>query len=205
MKWNRLTRLIGTGSVIVLAIVIFTPITRILSRPMLVPTDIRPSEAIVVLGSGVAKDGSLSYESAQRLFFGMRLFKDGLAPLLVLSGPSNEGSAPESTIRARTAEELGIPRSAMLEISTAHTTREEALESAAMLTPRNLRHVVLVTGSLHMLRSKLVFEAAGLTVSPAPSDNFPNYASSAEERLLLLRGLVIHSVGLLYYRIAGFI
>ena len=120
-----------------------------------------------------------------------------------VSGPGRPETAPESTIRARIAVELGVSGPAIKEISTAQTTREEAQRAAALLLPKN-RHVLLVTESLHMLRAKLVFETAGFIVSPAPSDNFPKYAHSPEERLLLMRGVLMHSSGLLYYWLAGF-
>ena len=196
---------VGTIGILGSAIVFFTPIINIASRPMLVQSKIQPCDAIVVLGSGLMSDGSLSYESLQRLMFGLRLYKEGLAPTLILSGTARSNTAPESTTRARIAVELGVPSSAIFEINTAHTTREEAGQILELLKPRNQKRVLLVTEALHMLRAKLVFEAAGLDVSPAASDNFPKYAASIEERLFLLRGLLMQSAGLLYYRIAGFI
>jgi uncharacterized SAM-binding protein YcdF (DUF218 family) len=98
-----------------------------------------------------------------------------------------------------------VPATAIIELHDVRTTRDEAQESAAELGRRDLRHVLLVTESLHMKRAKLVFEAAGLTISPASSDNFPSVAKSADERFLLLKRVVVHSFGLLYYGLAGFI
>jgi uncharacterized SAM-binding protein YcdF (DUF218 family) len=205
MKWNQAMLALGTATLLVLAVTIFTPIVNVASRPMLVRTDLQPSDAIVVLGAGLLRDGSLSMESTQRLVYGIRLYRLGLAPLLILSGPAGPGTVPESSVRAKIATELGIPPLAILEIIHVNTTRDEARETTLLLQSRKIQHVLLITESLHMLRSKLVFEAAGLTVSPAPSDDFPEIASTAEQRLLLLRNLLMHSAGFLYYRLAGFI
>jgi uncharacterized SAM-binding protein YcdF (DUF218 family) len=205
MKWNRAMLLLGTATLLVLTLAIFTPIVNVASRPMMLRTDLQPSDAIVVLGAGLLRDGSLTMESMHRLVYGVRLYKLGLAPILILSGPAFPGTAPESTVRATIAKQLAIPSTAIIEVSQVKTTRDEARETARLLHARQLGHVLLVTESLHMLRAKLVFEAAGLTVSAAPSDDFPEVASTAEQRLLLLRNLLMHSAGLLYYRLAGFI
>jgi uncharacterized SAM-binding protein YcdF (DUF218 family) len=207
MTWNRLTLRLGAAAIVLSAFVLFTPTVNTACRLIMVQPDIQPADAIVVLGSGLMRDGSLTYESAQRLSFGMQLYKDGLAPLLIVSGPPRPGTAPESAVRARVATESGIPADAILQIPAARTTREEAAAAAALLIARHgqQQHVLLVTEALHMLRAKLVFEASGVNVFAAPSDNFPRYATSADERLLLLRGFLLQSAGLVYYRLAGYV
>ena len=205
MSWNRFVMRIGLAVILMSVVASLTPLVNIASRFVTVESDLKPCDAIVVLASSLMRDGTLTSGSTQRLLFGIRLFKQGLAPILVLSGPPRENTAPESTVRARIAEEMGVPPSAILEISNVRTTREEAQQIAAALSNRKLTRVLLVTESLHMLRSKMVFEAEGLNVSAAPSDSFPLIARSPEERLLLLGELFMHSAGLIYYRLAGFI
>jgi uncharacterized SAM-binding protein YcdF (DUF218 family) len=205
MKWNRIVLLIGIITMAGLLLVIGTPVTNIAGQAMAVPSEMTSADAIVVLASGLMRDGSLGNESARRFLYGMRLYKRGLAPLLILSGPAAYDTPPESTVRSRIAAELGIPPSAIIEMSDVRTTREEARTAAGLLKPRHLGHVLLVTDPLHMKRAKLIFEAAGLIVSPVSSDNFPALASSPLERLYLLQSLAMQSAGLLYYRIAGYI
>jgi len=48
------------------------------------------------------------------------------------------------------------------------TTRENARETAALLAPAWIKNVVLVTSAVHMHRAVAEFEAAGVTVVPAP-------------------------------------
>jgi uncharacterized SAM-binding protein YcdF (DUF218 family) len=207
MKWNRIAATIGMIVIVSFLLAAFTPIVNMLSRAVTVQAVLAPSDAIVILGSGLMSDGTLNYSSLGRLVFGMRLYKQGLAPLLILSGPPRANTAPESTVRAEIATELGIPASAILEMRDVNTTRDEAQETATLLAGagKTSKHVLLVTDSLHMLRSKMVFEAAGLHVSPAPSDDFPAIARAPQDRLILLMDLVMHSAGLVYYRLAGFI
>jgi uncharacterized SAM-binding protein YcdF (DUF218 family) len=205
MTWNRFVLSIGILVIASLVIVALTPAVNSASRLIMASTDIQRSDAIVVLGGGLKRDGTLTYESMQRFVYGLRLYKQGYAPILVLCGPPHTNTAPEAAVRARIAAEFGTPLSAIVEIGESRTTREEALATAKTLKESNRNHILLVTGALHMGRSKRVFEAAGLVVSTAPSDNFPAIANSPASRLFLLEELVMHSAGFLYYRLAGFI
>jgi uncharacterized SAM-binding protein YcdF (DUF218 family) len=205
MKWNRFVRTLGLLITASFVITVLTPAANVVARINTVRSDVKPADAIVVLGAGLWRDGSLNSESIRRFLYGLRLYSQGLAPLLVLSGPPRDNTAPEASVRGRIATELGIPSSAIIEMDRVSTTRDEADEVASILRQRSLNHILLVTGSLHMRRSKLSFESAGLRVSAAPSDNFPEVARGPEDRVILLVETVKHSIGLLYYRIAGFI
>src|SRR5262249_6393935 len=139
------------------------------------------------------------------LLFGMRLYKERLAPILMLSGPARPDTAPEATVRARIAVEMGIPQSNILEMTDVQTTHDEATQGWRILSPLGIKHVLLVTESMHMRRSRAVFEASGFMVSAAPSDNLPHMAESPMDRLVLCAKLLMHCAGLIYYRMAGYI
>src|SRR5262249_50883376 len=148
---------------------------------------LQPADAIIVLGSGVMKNGVLDTESMRRAIAGIQFFKRGLAPILVLSGTGRSGS-PEPTeaeVRAKLAETMGIPPDSILKEETAHTTFEEAIHIASVLRPRGAERVLLVTDSLHMRRAVRVFEHAGLNVQPAVSADYPAALSSSQDRLWL--------------------
>jgi len=197
----------AVGSVVGIAslIIALTPAANLAAGALAVPPDLTKADAIVVLGGGLLRDGTPTFASMSRMLFGMRLYQTGLAPMLIFCGPPRENTSAEATVRARLATELGLSSTNIHQITDALTTREEAEHVAGFLSKRKLNHVLLVTEPMHMRRSKLVFEAAGLNVSPAPSDNFPAIARSPLDRLLLFHQLVMHSVGLAYYKVAGFI
>ena len=150
-------------------------------------------------------DETLSNQSMRRLMHGLVLFKSGLAPWLIVSGPRQGSDRSEAAVRSDIAVRLGVPAAAILQMENVNTTRDEAFTAAGLLSGRNLNRVLLVTEPLHMRRSKGVFEAAGMKVFPAPSDNFAAAGLGPVERLLLLKDLAVQSAGLLYYRLAGFI
>jgi uncharacterized SAM-binding protein YcdF (DUF218 family) len=169
--------------------------------------EIQQSEAIVVLGAGLLPQGVLGDESERRVITGIELFKRGMAPLLVLSGPARpDAPAPtEGAIRAKLAESMGILPAAILLEETANTTHEESIHISRALQARNATRILLVTDSLHMRRAKLVFERAGLQVQPAVSADYPAFLASPGDRLWLSIQIVRESGAQTYYRLAGYI
>jgi uncharacterized SAM-binding protein YcdF (DUF218 family) len=97
----------------------------------------------------------------------------------------------------------GIPPQAILMEAGAHTTREEAVRVQGLLEPRGARTILLVTNSAHLVRARPLFERAGFDVRPAPSDTFVS-PDAPEDRLTLMRGILVELLGWLYYRVAGY-
>ena len=150
------------------------------------------------------KLATLSDESLRRALYGIRLYQRGLAPLIVLSGRERVGPPTEAKIRAELAREMGIPENVILLEETANTTHEESMRIGKILVSHGTQKVLLVTGSLHMRRAKLAFENVGFRVFPAPSDNYPNIRSSPAGRFWLMFRVLQESIGLLYYKSAGY-
>jgi uncharacterized SAM-binding protein YcdF (DUF218 family) len=184
---------------------VFTPLPNLLASWFAIPPRLGPAEAIVVLGAGgVSSDGALSNTSLRRALHGIILHRNGLAPLLVFSGSPRRKPKSEVEARAELAHELGVPSDAILTIFS-HTTREEATQAAALLHPRNIRKILLVTDSLHMSRAQRLFEQAGFEVLAASADDFSNAAESPEGRLELMRRTFEEILARLYYRLARYL
>jgi uncharacterized SAM-binding protein YcdF (DUF218 family) len=205
MKWTDCSRWLGLAILAGFAVSVFTPFWNVAGQQLAVTAQLRPADAIVVLAAGLLPDGSLSDESLRRMFEGLVLYKTGLAPRIVLSGPPlSNGSAVEAEIRASLAARLGVPQQAIFQETAVHTTRDEAFriwERFGSEAPSFL----LVTESLHMRRAMLVFERAGFQVFPAPSDNLSGGAGSTFDRLNLMRRVLQETGALIYYQAAGYI
>ena len=137
----------------------FTPLSGIAYRAVSTPAELRPADAIVVLGAGVTPDGMLSGNSLRRTVYGVRLFHEKLAPRLVMLGMEHEGVV-EAEVRASLAVELGVPAAAIEVESGGNTTRAEAALVARRLAGARPATVLLVTNVHHMPRARLVFERA---------------------------------------------
>ena len=204
--WDRIIRGLGTLVAVVFLSVTLTPLSNFAGRIFTPAPERKPSDAIVVLAGGLKHGGSLQEESLRRAIAGIEVYKQGLAPILVLSGRNrlNEPQPTEAEQRSKLAQTMGIPAEAILKEETANTTREEAVRISRLLMHRGLRRILLVTASLHLRRAKLAFESTGLEVFPVPSDDYPAAAISPEDRLRLAGAIVRESTALAYYRLAGY-
>jgi len=201
LLWRQLG-LLGTLLFLLCA---FTPLPNLLGRHLGVSSRIEPAGAIVVLGAGIDKTGELRPESLWRTVRGIVLQREGLAPLLVLLGPARDGGPPEAEVRADLARRLGVPSEAVLAVAQVWTTREEASRVQALLQPRGVRRILLVTDSQHMVRARALFERAGFAVFPATADDIPGNVDSPESRLELARLIFQEIVARIYYRTAGYL
>ena len=135
-------------------------------------------DAIVVLGGGL--EGTYAgvralpdvNDAGDRVWQGARLYKQGVAPRLVLSGgqfaadPRKEAEAPGMKMFML---DMGVPENAMLLEGSSRTTVENALRTSELLGD-GARNIALVTSAFHMGRAVLWFEKAGFTVYPVRTD-----------------------------------
>lgn len=137
------------------------------------------SEAIIVLGGGTRprippRPWYEVNEAGDRILYGSWLYKQGKAPLLVVTGGRadwyGEGGNPESEDMAAIAEAMGVPASAIIQESQSFNTRDNAVNTKHILDQRGINKVLLVTSALHMPRSMEIFRKVGLEVIPAPTD-----------------------------------
>ena len=200
-------RLLGALAAVLFVALAFTPLPNALyarwAPPMPAPAAADHAQAIVVLGAGSAADGFITDDSLRRAVHGIRLWRRGLAPLLLLLGPSSWKGPAESAVRAGLARDLGVPAEAILVGDQAQTTRQEARESASLLQPRGVRRIVLVTGTQHMPRARALFEREGFEVLPAAVDEMPRETIKPETRLDMARRLVQEALARSVYRLAG--
>ena len=138
------------------------------------------AQAIVVLGGSVhipagehAASGIL--DPSDRLLVALRLYRAGKAALVVCSGgnsplASEQEKEPEAEAMAGLLEEWGVPGNAILTETRSVNTHENAALTYALLGPRGMRRILLVTSALHMPRAAAAFRKAGFDVIPAPAD-----------------------------------
>jgi uncharacterized SAM-binding protein YcdF (DUF218 family) len=203
-RGDRLCRLIGLVGVVLFLVTAFSPLANRLNQWMAVQPELAPSDAIVVLGAAISHSGMLSLESLLRTNRGVELYRRALAPTLVLLGGSRSGGPTEADVRAEQARAHGVPAQAILIETRGNTTREEAIRVQALLQPKGVRTILLVTNAGHLARARPLFERVGFAVHPVPSDTFVQ-SDSPEARLELMRLLGRELVGWLYYRVVGYI
>jgi uncharacterized SAM-binding protein YcdF (DUF218 family) len=141
--------------------------------------EIPDAEVIVLLGGGTSSADAprpmVEVNGAgDRVLYAAKLYKDGRAPLILLSGGNiewltGEGSSPAGDM-AELMALMGVPQEALLLQPNSQNTYEDALFSSQMLREMGVSRVILVTSAMHMPRSVALFEKQGIDVIPAPVD-----------------------------------
>jgi uncharacterized SAM-binding protein YcdF (DUF218 family) len=201
-RLRAVARAFGAAAVAAYLLCAFTPLAGVAYRAVSTPAELRPADAIVVLGAGVTPDGMLSGNSLRRTVYGVRLFRDGMAPRVVMLGAAHEGVV-EAEVRARLAVGLGVPAESIDVEPGGHTTRAEAALVARRLGRTPPPTILLVTNVQHMPRARLLFERAGMIVAPAPVPEDSSRLERPQHRVSLALSLAQELVARAYNRLAG--
>ena len=127
-----------------------------------------PAEAIVVMGAA-QYDGRPSPVLRARLDHAERLYREGVAPIIVVTGGSRPGDRfTEAQTGFRYLRGLGVPE-ADLRIENQGTNSWESLAAAAFLLADDVTEVVLVSSPYHSLRVEKIAGEVGLTGHASPA------------------------------------
>lgn len=129
--------------------------------------DPSPREAVVVLGARVLPDGTPSEALVARVDRGVRLFQQGLAPRLLISG-GGAGATSEAAIGRALALRAGVPAAACLVETKSGSTFANASHSAELLRPLGVSRVFVVTDDFHAFRALAHFRRAGFDAELVP-------------------------------------
>lgn len=195
----RVGRGIGLTAMLLFVVVIFTPLPNVLAARLVVPPRIEAAQAIVVLGAGLESPRTLSLLSLRRTVHGIRLYRQGLAPMIVFSGGRSGEEGVEGSVMASLAQELGIPSTVIWTETQSNDTWTEALEVAKIARPNRVRTILLVTDPFHMKRASVTFERVGFRVLPAAPEPELDSASKPEIRLGLMRQVCQEALAGVYY------
>ncbi len=111
-------------------------------------------DAIVVAGCRVLEGGTPSEALERRVQLAVRLWRDGRAPRVILTGGVGTYPPSEAQAAAGVAHKLGVPRAALVLETNSRSTAENA-RFARRLT--RARRVLIVTDSYHVYRARWVF------------------------------------------------
>jgi len=180
-RYPRATAIVTTNALFILLIAgngtIATELIRSLETRYL-PTEIPTAEAIVVLGGATrSPDAPRPWvevnEAGDRVLYAAKLYREGKAPLVILSGGRirwRGGSGSEADDMAELLLTMGVPRSAIIEEPDSLNTYENARNVGKILERERIDRVLLVTSAFHMPRSMAIFYKQNIKALPAPTD-----------------------------------
>lgn len=186
--WGELWRwwLTLVGFVVVAALVAAAFLIFSIYRQARIDTA-RPAEAIVVLGTAQF-NGWPGPVFQARLDRALELWHAGYAPLIVVTGgkmPGDGFTEAEAAWAYLTA--AGVPPEAILAENAASDTWESMQGVAALLRPRGVDEVILVSDGFHLFRSRMMARDVGLQAWGSPAGASPIRAGGSGEFGYVLR------------------
>ena len=162
--------------------------------------DARPhSDAIVVLGSA-QYNGRPSSIFAARLEHAMKLYRAGVAPVVVTVGGKETGDRfTEAEAGRDYMARAGIPTTALLAVPKGVDTLESMRDVAAVFGQHGWHSAVLVTDPWHAMRAQKMADDAGMDAVSSPTRQGP----AVETRTTQFKYILRETAAYLLYRATG--
>ena len=147
-------------------------------------------DTIVVLGTPTRSDGTPSPEQRERVLEGIREYKAGVAPHIIMTGGPAHNSFIEAHTMAQFAAAQGVPASDILEEPQALNTIQNIYYSAQLMHQQTWSSAEVISSPHHLGRTALILKTFDTTqpalsiawhTHPAP---WPNEYSIPHELLL---------------------
>jgi len=133
-------------------------------------TNLTHFDTIVVLGTPANPDGTPSPEQRERTLEGVREFKAGIAPHLILTGGPAHNQFVEAHVMATLAIAQGVPPAAVIEEPQAQNTIQNIFYSQRIMSAHQWTTAEVVSSPSHLPRTALILEHYPLAwrTDPAP-------------------------------------
>lgn len=119
-------------------------------------TEAQRFDAVIVLGTTAAPDGTPSPELRERVEEGVRQYRAGAAPHLIMTGGAAHNQYAEGHVMALLAESEGVPKEAIVEEDQAQNTIQNIWYSRHIMEERGWRSAEVVSSPYHLPRTALI-------------------------------------------------
>ena len=115
---------------------------------------------------------------AHRFYEAIKLYKQGVIKKIIITGGFVAGNSVESVYAREEAIKQGVCEEDVFAENQSMTTYENAIFTKRKMDSLHIdTNSLLITSSLHLTRATSVFQKAGITVTPYPSD-VTNYGNA---------------------------
>lgn len=197
------------------AVFLLTPLER---RHLSVNPSELKADAIVVLSGDTRKKvfpRSDIEVHGNRVIKAIRLYKQGAAPIIVMTGGSGslfDQNFREAVSMKKFAVEFDVPADKIIIETESRNTRENLLYTKQILNKIKAKRVILVTSASHLPRSYALFKKVGIDAVPVASDfyatdeRYDPFSFIPDSSSLSLSSIAIKEyVGILVYWLMGWI
>ncbi len=133
-------------------------------------------DVILVLGNPAQDDGSIAPLARSRVMEGIRQYRAGVAPRLLMTGGAVQNQFVEAQVMLEFARSQGVPASALLAEGESRNTIQNAFYSYKIMQAHDWTSALVVTSPTHVRRASLIFShyPVGWRMDAAPwPPNFP--------------------------------
>jgi uncharacterized SAM-binding protein YcdF (DUF218 family) len=162
----------------ILSIVLATAIACIaiiyLSIPMS-DTQQRQFDVILVLGNPATPDGSIGPIARSRVLEGIRQYRAGVAPHLLMAGGAVQNQFVEAQVMLQFARSQGVPASALFAEGESRNTIQNAYYAYKIMQAHDWSSALVVSSPSHLRRASLIFSHYPLAWQMHAAPWPPNY------------------------------
>jgi len=160
-----------------------------------------PSEAIVVLGAGLSRNGRPGWALTRRSSHAADLWHQGLADTIICTGGiADNQSRSEADGCREVLVRNGVPVSAILLEQNSRSTEENAIFTQEILQQNNFNSLIIVSDGYHLFRANYIFETLGfenVSLSPVSSSlirGYPTYETSVIREVFAIHWQVFKTI-----------
>ncbi|MFC1687221.1 YdcF family protein [Patescibacteria group bacterium] len=191
---------------ILIFIIGFTPLNEWISVPLTHEDKLQNADVIIVLGSGLHDNGSLTPNGQERVLQGAILLEQSYGSMMLMSGGQYENTSYyESEQMSLHAQSLGVPETYIITERESTSTYENALFSKEIMAENMWEDALVVTSAFHSKRACNVFKAQNISVTCIPADPDLVPRISLIDRLVDFWSIMREYGATMYYSMKGYI
>lgn len=115
-------------------------------------------DTLIVLGTPAKADGTPSPELRERIDEGVREYRAGIAPHLIMTGAAAHNRFVEAQVMADYAARQGVPRDAIVTETQAKDTIQNIWFSRQIMQANNWHSAEIISSPYHLPRTALIVE-----------------------------------------------
>jgi uncharacterized SAM-binding protein YcdF (DUF218 family) len=120
-------------------------------------TDASHFDTLIVLGYPAFPDGTPRPEMRERVLEGVREYRAGVAPRIIMTGGAAHNHTVEAHVMAQLAEAQGVSAAAIIEEGQAHDTIQNAYYSVKIMQQHGWHSAEVISSPSHLPRASLIF------------------------------------------------
>jgi len=133
-------------------------------------------DTLIVLGTPSLADGTPSPEQRERVLEGVREYRAGVAPHLIMTGGAAHNQFVEAHSMKLFAISQGVPADAILEEDQAHDTIQNIYFSDKIMQQHGWRSAEVISSPSHLPRTSLILQHYTFQWSTHPAHWPPEYS-----------------------------